>query len=101
MLKGLLESKGVKVAESRVAESLQRVAPAEYDQRRNDCVDRLNPIPYIALYFGHKLHIDQNEKLARYGVTHIVARDGFSGKIVSFSTMPVKNNLAIYESIFR
>ena len=101
MMKGYLESKGIKVAESRVAESLQRVAPLQYDHRRDDTVGRLNPSPYFAMYFGHKLHIDHNEKLARYGVTHIVARDGFSGKIICYSTMPVKNNLAIYESIFR
>ena len=31
----------------------------------------------------------------------MIARDGFSGKIVAYATMPVKNNLAIYESIFR
>ena len=101
MLKGVLESKGIKVSESRVAESLQRFAPMQYDQRRNDTLDRLNPPPYIALYFGHKLHIDQNEKLKNFGVTHIIARDGFSGKIVSYCTMPVKNNLAIHESVFR
>ena len=101
MLKGMLESKGIKVSESRVAESLLRVAPSQYDQRRNDTLDRLNPSMYNAVYFGQKVHIDQNEKLKMFGVTHIIARDGFSGKIVSYCTMPVKNNLAIYESIFR
>lgn len=101
MMKGVLEANGVKVAESRVAQSLRRVAPTQYEQRRTDTLDRLNPAPYIALYFGHKLHIDQNEKLQRYGVTHVIARDGFSGKIVSYCTMAIKNNLAIYESIFR
>ena len=84
MLKGLLESKGIKVSESRVAKSLKRVAPLQYEQRRHDAVDKLNPSPYIALYFGHKLHLDQNEKLKMFGVTHIVARDGYSGKIVAF-----------------
>ena len=38
-MKGVLESKGVKVAESRVANALQRVAPTQYQQRRNDTVD--------------------------------------------------------------
>ena len=101
MLKGVLESKGIKISEGRVAATLRRVAPSQYEQRRHDAVDRLNPSPYIALYFGHKLHLDQNEKLGMFGVTHVVAKDGFSGKIVGFSTMPVKNNLAIYESVFR
>ena len=47
------------------------------------------------------LHVDQNEKLVKYGVTHEIARDGFSGKIVSYLTLPIKNNLAIYEHIYR
>ena len=28
-----------------------------------------------------------------FGVTHVMARDGYSGMIVAFSTMPVKNTL--------
>ena len=39
---------------------------------------------------GHKLHIDQNEKLVMFGVTHIIAVDGYSKKIVANATMPVK-----------
>ncbi|XP_064383624.1 uncharacterized protein LOC135351363 isoform X2 [Halichondria panicea] len=101
MLKGVLESKGIKVSEKRVSESLQRVAPLQYDQRRNDTLDRTNPLQYSALHFGHKLHIDQNEKITMFGATHIVARDGYSGKIIAYCTMPVKNNLAIYDSILR
>lgn len=50
---------------------------------------------------GHKLHMDQNEKLAMYGVTHIVAIDGFSRKIVPHSTMPVKNYFTIYQEVYR
>ena len=41
-----------------------------------------NPIPYQAEYFGHKLHLDQNEKLAMYGVTHVCAIDGYSAKVI-------------------
>ncbi|KAF0023447.1 hypothetical protein F2P81_024077 [Scophthalmus maximus] len=52
-------------------------------------------------YIGHKLHMDQNEKLVMFGVTHVLAVDGFSKKIVSHSTMPVKNNLIIYEEVYR
>jgi len=36
-----------------------------------------------------------------FGVTHICARDGFSGFIVAFVTMPIKNNVEIYEHIYR
>ena len=98
MLKDLLESKGIKVSKTRVAKS---VATLQYEQRRHDAVDRLNPSPYIALYFGHKLHLDQNEKLKMFGVTHIVARDSYSVKIVAFSIMPVKNNVVIYDSGYK
>lgn len=45
--------------------------------------------------------MDQNEKLAMFGVTHVVAVDGFSKKVVAHSTMPIKNNLTIYEDVFR
>jgi len=60
-----------------------------------------NPQPYNAEYYGHKLHIDQNEKLAMCGVTHVVAVDGFGSRIVKHATMPVKNNLVIYQHILR
>ena len=100
-MKGYPQSKGFKVSESRVAKSLQCVAPEQYESRRQNTLDRVNPVGYVALYFGHKLHIDQNEKLKMYGVTHVIARDGFSGKIVSFVTMPIKSNTVIYEAIYR
>lgn len=45
--------------------------------------------------------MDQNEKLAMFGVTPVVAIGGFSKKVVVHSTMPVKNNLSIYEDVFR
>ena len=43
-------------------------------------------------YFEHKLHVDQNEKLLLYGVTHIVARDGYSGMITGYTTIAIKTN---------
>ena len=46
------------------------------------------------------MHIDQNEKLVMFGVTHVCAVDGHSGRIVGFATMPIKNNIVIYESLF-
>ena len=70
-------------------------------QLEEQTVNRLNPVRYSANYFGHKLHIDQNEKLVSFGVTHIVARDGYSGKIVGILTLPVKNNVAIYDGVYR
>ena len=101
MMKGYLQSKGIKVSVNKVARSLKRVVPESYQRRRQNTLDCVNPVQYAALYFGHKLHIDQNEKLKMYGVTYVVARDGFSGKIVSFVTMPIKSNTVIYEAIYR
>ena len=100
-MKGHLMSKGLSVEEARVSASLQRVCPDGHQSRRTNAVQCTNPIRYHADYFGHKLHIDQNEKLVGFGVTHVLARDGYSGKIVSFLTLPVKNNVAIYDEVFR
>ena len=36
-----------------------------------------------------------------YGVTYICACDGYSGKIIGFASMPIKNNLEIYEHVIR
>jgi hypothetical protein len=46
-----------------------------------------NPVPYEAEYFGHKMHMDQNEKLVMFGVTHVIAVDGYSCKVVAKSTI--------------
>lgn len=61
MMKRVLESTGVKVAEYCLAEALEQVAPAQYQSRQGDTTDRLNPVPYTSTHFGHKLHMDQNE----------------------------------------
>ena len=47
----------------------------------------MNPHLYVAKYYGHKVHLDQNEKQSLFGVTHIMAIDGYSGKIVSLVTI--------------
>ena len=48
-----------------------------------------------------KKYTDQNEKLAMYGATHIIAVDGFSRKVVRCVTIPVKNPIAIYDLLVR
>lgn len=35
-----------------------------------------------------------------YGLTYVIARDGYSGKIVGAATMSVKNNLVIYDKVY-
>ncbi|KAK0138165.1 hypothetical protein N1851_025521 [Merluccius polli] len=67
----------------------------------NEGTRNFNPTPYNAEYMGHKLHMDQNEKLVMFGVTHVIAVDGHSKKIVANATMPIKNNLTIYEEVYR
>ena len=72
-----------------------RVAPGPQRGRRHRAFHHPNP-PYSARFYGDKLHIYQNEKLAMYGVTHVMAVDAFSKKIVGMVTMPVKNSITIY-----
>ena len=59
------------------------------------------PSPYRADYFDHKLHLDQNGKLVRYGATHVVAIDGHSRFVIVTSTSPIKSNIIIYGLIYR
>ncbi|KAA0723954.1 hypothetical protein E1301_Tti015357 [Triplophysa tibetana] len=100
MMKGYLTTKGVNASEGRVG-SVLRTTNLPYHMGRYHGSRNLNPVPYSAEYMGHKLHIDQNEKMVMFGVTHVVAVDGYSRKIVGHSTMPVKNNLTIYQNVYR
>lgn len=100
-LNGLLRSEGIIVGEQRVRESMRRVTPIYIERRRRESYRQLNPMPYYAEYHGHKMHVDQNEKLVRFGVTHVAASDGYSGKILGIATMPVKHPVTIYDELYR
>ena len=79
MMKGYLAQKyKVNISQKMVADALKTVAPNYYARRQTDTARQTNTIPYRADYFGHKLHVDQNEKLEMYGVVHIVAIHGHS-----------------------
>ena len=39
--------------------------------------------------------------MGMFGVVHVCARDGFSYKIVGHATMARKNNLVLYEEVYR
>ena len=91
---GLLASEGLKISEQRVGQSLQRVNPEYSQARRTSTARHINPVPYRADYFGHKLHV------VIFGVTHVCGIDGYSGKIVGFISMPIKNCVEIYDHFF-
>lgn len=101
MIKGFLKSKGIDGGDRRVGKALSVVSLLYHAARCANVQRNINPLPYKADYFGHKLHIDQNEKLVMYGLTHVYASDGYSGKLVSFASMPIKNNSVIYYHIYR
>ena len=100
MMTSRLRSMGVSIAERKVRNALQKICPSTQADRFMQAGRSFNPKVYKADYFGHKLHVDQNEKLVMYGVTHVVARDGYSGMITGYTTMAIKNNLTIYEKMF-
>ena len=102
MLTGYIKHKtNLTIAEERVGAALKNTFPRNAEARKQSTSRAVNPTPYRADYFGHKLHIDQNEKLGMYSVTHVAAIDGHSRMIVSWTTMPVKNNLIIYSEVYR
>lgn len=99
-LQGFLKSRGCFVGERRIGAALNRVCPVYAAARRCRAAVQTNPLPYRADYFGHRLHLDQNEKLVMYGVVHVAARDGYSGCVVGMTNMPVKNAISIYSDLF-
>ena len=101
-MKGYLRgNKGLNVSERKLRKLMPSIAPIQHLSRQSDSNERRNPTVYSARYFGHKLHLDQNEKLVNYGVTYVLSGDGYSGKIVSAAVMPVRNNELIYTYVFR
>ena len=91
----------IQVGETRVGKALKAAALINNQSRRPRTSRAVNPIPYRADYFGRKIHFDQNEKLIAYGVTRVAAIDGHSRYIVGTCTMPIKNNIVIYEKLYR
>ena len=101
VMTGLLRSQGIFAGQRQVGNALAEVQPHYHHKRLTKTESETNPHPYYSEYFGHKIHIDQNEKLVMFGVTHIAAIDGYSSKIVGFISMPIKNNVEIYTHLFR
>ena len=101
MMTGRLRSMGVSISERKVGNTLKKICPSTQAERCMQAGRSFNPKIYKADYFELKLHVDQNEKLVMYGVTHVVARDRYSGMITGYTTMAIKKNLTIYEKMFR
>ena len=91
---------GVPVGQNRIGKALSRVAPHYHQRRKSNIARMANPIPYRANYFCHKPHLDQNEKLEMYAVTHVAAIDGHSRFVVTGATMSRKNNIKIYQDVY-
>lgn len=101
MMDGYLRGNhGIKASHSVINSNLAMIDAENFHRRRARVIIR-NPIPYRANHFGHKLHIDQNEKLFMYGVFHAACIDGFSSKIVRHVILPEKNNVLIYDSLYK
>ena len=102
MITGYLRQKhNIKVGETRAGKALKDAAPICNQSRCSRTSRTVNPIPYRADYFGHKINFDQNGKLIAYGVTHVAAIDGHSRYIVGTCTMSIKHNVVIYEKLYR
>ena len=53
------------ISQRQISSMLRKVAPSAHNEKAHDLLDKTNPVPYYAPYFGYKLHMDQNEKLAQ------------------------------------
>ena len=99
MMHGVMKDKGINIGETKTGKTLCEINPEA--RRSNVGGSSLNVKVYNAKYFGHKIHYDQNKKSGMFGVAHVCALDGFSGKIVGHATTARKNKLLIYEEVFR
>ena len=100
MLTGPLSSNESSFGERQVGQALQSMNSVAGSQRKVKDSRSFNSRVYSAKYFGHKIHYDQNKKLGMYGAAHVCARDGYSGMIVGFETMPIKNCLTTHDQIY-
>ena len=99
--KAILEQRVQIISVKKINKILKESNPTAFTARKNDNLDKTNPTPYFSPSFGYKGHIDQNEKLVRYGVVHAVFRDGFSGSIKNWITPPSKNPIQLYSQFYR
>lgn len=101
VMTGMLRAAGFRLGERSVRQAQILMKPVYTQMRREGTASQMNPHVYPTEYVGQQLYMDQNEKLNDFGVTEVLASDSFSGKILGFSVMPIKNNLTIYDEIYR
>ena len=101
MLTGALQSKGIHVGKRKVGKILEEINPNAQKARQYSAGRSCNPKVCKADSFGHKIHYDRNEKLGMYGIVHVFARDDYSGKILGHATMAKRNNIIVYNEIYR
>ena len=70
-------STGLPLGVNNVGRALKWVNPQNYREQETSTTRQLNATPYYAEYFGHKLHLDQNKRLIRHGMTEVIAVDGY------------------------
>uniref|UniRef100_A0A914X0N6 Integrase core domain-containing protein n=1 Tax=Plectus sambesii TaxID=2011161 RepID=A0A914X0N6_9BILA len=100
MMKSWLQLNGVNASSERIRLAQAVVAPAYHANRRRQTDRQVNPQSYRAPYFGYNLHVDQNEKLAEFGIVFVMAADGRSALITRGAVMPRKNNITIYDLVY-
>ena len=83
-----------------VSSMMKDATPVEVEQRRRN-IRTLQRMPYRASHFGHKLHMDQNEKLLQYGVFQAACIDGFSSCIIRHVILPQKNCILLYDQLYK
>ena len=55
-----------RACEGRVRQAMMAVDPTNHVRRQTDSNRRFNAVPYNAQFFGHKIHVDLNEKLIHF-----------------------------------
>ena len=80
---------------------MSEINPEAKIKRQNVACCLLIPKIYNAEHFWKNIHYNQNEKLGMFGVVHVWAPDGFFGKVVGHAAMARRNNLEIYEEVYR
>ena len=101
MVHGVIKTKGINVRETKNGKLLSEINPEAQPKRQNVVGCSLNRKVDNAKIFVDKIHYDQIEKLRMLRVVHLCARNRFSGKIVGYAKIARKNNLVIYEEVYR